>query len=85
MTAGLPIPTDWEWVQLRVVAGMSPLRLGEAFSAELMDTWVCSLPPEEQIVRWKFVSPSGRTFTQDAQYVGDWHWRVSFSPTEAGP
>src|SRR5919202_1680376 len=39
----------------------------------------------EQIVRWKFVSPSGRTFTQDAQYVGDWHWRVSFSPTEAGP
>jgi hypothetical protein len=74
----------WNSVQARVMAASEPLVLGEMFTAELIDTWVRSAPPEEQKVPWVFVSPTGFLHEVEADYQGDYRWAVRFEPNELG-
>jgi len=82
--AGAPIPSKWEWLEVRLTAAADPVVLGEAFTAELRDTWVTTGPPEEQRVIWTFVSPTGVRHDVPAEYVGDNTWKVEFFPDELG-
>ena len=74
----------WSSVQVRVIASSDPVALGEMFTAELRDTWIRSAPPEEQEVRWRFVSPTGFLHEVRAEYQGDYRWLVLFEPNELG-
>lgn len=79
-----PEALDWTWLEVRLDAYVNPLPLGEAFTAELRDTWVTTGPREEQEVLWTFTSPSGIENTVLATYAGDSRWRVRFVPEEIG-
>jgi len=81
---GSPIRGDWEWLEVKLTAAASPVILGEAFTAELRDTWVITGPPESQQVLWTFVSPTGVRHDVPAEYVGDNRWKVEFFPDELG-
>lgn len=80
---GLLAP-EGDRLRVRVVAGEDPVSLGDAFTAEIRDTWVLTGPPEEQRVSWTFASPSGMVRSVNAEYVGDYTWRVRFVPEEPG-
>lgn len=82
--AGAPIHSEWEWLEVRLTAAVEPVILGEAFTAELRDTWVRTGPPAEQRVVWTFISPTGIRHDVLAQYVGDNTWKVEFVPDELG-
>ena len=84
-SAQLPFRSDWDWIQVRLIAGARPVSLGEEFTAQLRDTWIRSRAPEEQIVPWIFISPSGGYDTLLAEYRGDNTWGVSYRPEEPGP
>jgi hypothetical protein len=83
-SAALPVDADWDWVELRVRAARNPVVLGEAFETRLRDTWVRTAPPEEQDVRFTFVSPRGTTHEASAHYTGDYTWEIRFEPDEIG-
>jgi hypothetical protein len=82
--ADFPLQRDWSWAEVRVDAYVNPLPVGQAFRAELRDTWVTTGPPEDQEVPWTFLSPSGSRHKVAAEYLGDWRWRVTFTPQELG-
>jgi peptidoglycan/xylan/chitin deacetylase (PgdA/CDA1 family)/glycosyltransferase involved in cell wall biosynthesis len=73
-----------EKARIRLLAASRPLHLGEEFRSEIMDTWVISGPPEEQIVEWTFVSPSGTLHRLESGYRGGFRWEVAFRPREIG-
>ena len=75
----------WNWVQITLVAAHDPVTLGHPFVAELKNTWVRTGPPEEQLVPWTFVSPSGKKTEIQARYEGKNRWSVEFLPDELGP
>jgi len=75
---------EWDSVQVRVTAASNVVALGKEFTAELMNTWVRSAPPEEQAVPWKFTSPAGFGHEVGAEYLGDFRWLVRFEPNELG-
>jgi hypothetical protein len=79
-----PLEVDWEWFEVRIAAVRNPVCLGDAFEAELRDTWTPTGRPEEQEVAWRFVSPTGEEHNVLAEYGGDWRWRVRFRPLEVG-
>lgn len=85
LDAGRPVDHDWAWAQARVVAAPDPVRLGEAFTAEHSDTWIRTAPPEDQLIRWVFTSPTGVEHHVLASYSGENLWSVSFTPDELGP
>jgi len=80
----LPFKPEGEWFQLRALAMPDPLELGAPFEAELADTWILTGPPEGQSVLWHFESPSGIAHRVEAEYSGQYRWRVSFTPDEPG-
>ncbi len=82
--AGSPTRGDWEWLQVRLTAAADPVILGQAFTAELRDTWVITGPPESQQVLWTFVSPTGVRHDVQAEYIGENSWKVEFYPDELG-
>ena len=82
--AKYPQASKGSWVEVRLEACVNPLPFGSAFIAEIQDTWVTTGPPEEQEVKWTFVSPSGRQYTSLAEYRGDSRWRIYFVPKEFG-
>jgi hypothetical protein len=84
-SAELPFASEWDWIQVRLIAGSRPVSLGEEFTAQLRDTWIRSRAPEEQIVPWIFNSPSGNYDTLFAEYRGDNTWGVRYRPEEPGP
>ncbi|MEJ2239036.1 MAG: DUF5060 domain-containing protein, partial [Gemmatimonadales bacterium] len=90
-TAGTLTPVSqhliapWNWVQVTLVAAHDPVILGQPFVAELKNTWVRTGPPEEQLVPWTFISPSGTTTEIQARYEGKNRWTVEFLPDELGP
>jgi hypothetical protein len=84
-TAAQHVIEPWNWVQVTLVAGHDPVILGQPFEAELKNTWVRTAPPEEQVVPWTFVSPSGKSTLVLAQYEGENRWTVEFKPDELGP
>ena len=69
---------------LRVVAACDPIAIGDRFTSSFRNTWVISGPPEEQVVRWTFQSPTGKQHTVDAPYTNDFTWTVDFEPDEIG-
>jgi hypothetical protein len=71
-------------LDVRVEAAADPVPLGGAFVAGFRDTWVRSAPPEDQIVRWTFRSPTGVQREVKAEYVGEYRWQVRFEPRELG-
>ncbi|MEJ2237987.1 MAG: hypothetical protein P8X82_06790 [Gemmatimonadales bacterium] len=71
-------------IRTRVVAAEDPVRLGEPFVAELVNTWVRSAPPEEQRVPWIFWSPTGVVHELEAEYQGEYRWIARFRPNELG-
>ncbi|UCG85406.1 MAG: DUF5060 domain-containing protein [Gemmatimonadota bacterium] len=75
----------WDRIELTVVAAHDPVILGDAFEAGLKDTWVRTGSPEDQIVPWTFVAPSGRRVEIEARYEGDNRWGIEFYPDEIGP
>lgn len=79
-----PRPIEEGPLAIRIQAQHDPLPIGESFTAELRDTWVRTGPAEEQHVRWVFDAPSGRRHVVRAEYIGDYRWRVEFSPEELG-
>ncbi len=79
-----PLRADWNWLDVRLTAVIDPIVLGEAFTAELRDTWVRTQPPEQQDVLWTFTSPLGQSYSVRAAYQGDYQWRVRFHPPELG-
>lgn len=83
--AELPFDAQWDWIQIRVLAVRRPVDLGRQFTAELRDAWIRTAAPEDQLVPWSFVSPSGVTDTVLAEYRGDFTWGVQFRPEEPGP
>jgi len=83
-SVGAPIRGEWEWLEVRLTAAADPVVLGEAFTAELRDTWVTTGPPAEQRVIWTFISPTGIRHDVRAHYVGDNTWKVEFFPDELG-
>src|SRR5690606_15642897 len=82
--AGSPTRGDWEWLQVRLTAAADRVILGQAFTAELRDTWVITGPPESQQVLWTFVSPTGVRHDVQAEYIGENSWKVEFYPDERG-
>jgi hypothetical protein len=82
--ATLPVRVDWDWYEVRLRAVHDPVVLGQAFQDDVRDTWVVSGPREKQLVPWNFISPSGRRFQSNAQYVDFSHWLIRFEPTEIG-
>lgn len=79
-----PFQSRWDWIEVRLLAAVDPLVLGRPFTSAIHDTWIRTAPPEQQVVRWVFVSPSGVSDTVLAQYHGDDSWVVSFTPNELG-
>jgi len=77
-------PED-DQIQIAVGAFSRPLTLGDTFTASLRDTWIRTAPPDEQTVRWTFVSPTGNKHLKKADYKGDWRWAIEFTPDETGP
>lgn len=71
-------------IDIRVVAGIEPLPLGENFQAEFHDTWILTARPEEQKVPFVFLSPEGQRHEVLARYAGDFRWSVDFAPTSLG-
>jgi len=84
-TVGPLFVTEGGLLDLRITAARNRVSLGEAFHAELRDTWVATAPPEEQSVLWTFVAPSGSEQVAEASYKGDFRWAVAFVPDEIGP
>ncbi len=84
MPATLPVPVEWDWVDVRLAAVTDPHAPGDVFQAEIRDTWVRTAPPETQNVVWTFSSPSGVVHTTRALYLGDHRWKVRFLPDEIG-
>jgi hypothetical protein len=82
--AGPPFAADWDWLELRLTAAREPVVIGRAFQTSLHDTWVLTAPPEQQEVRFTFVSPRGEKHKATARYAGDWTWRIAFTPDELG-
>ena len=80
-----PFQQAWDWMEIRLWAGSNPVLLGEPFESEFADTWVRTRAPEDQVVPWVFVSPTGMTHTVHADYLGDYHWKTKFLPDEVGP
>ncbi len=74
----------WDAFELRITAATHPIELGDAFVAELRDTWVRNAPPEDQSVAWQFVAPTGETFASEGAYRGDFTWRMEFRPQVPG-
>jgi hypothetical protein len=72
-------------MELRVTAAPDPVALGTSFEATLRDTWSRTGEPEDQVVRWRFTSPTGVAREVDAEYRGDYRWAVDFQPEELGP
>ena len=75
---------DADAFEVRVAAVVNPIELGEAFEAELEETWTTRGPPEEQEVLWSFVSPSGVEHEIPGEYQGGFRWKVGFVPDELG-
>jgi hypothetical protein len=71
-------------LSVRLSATRSAVARGQAFEGAFRDTWVTSAPPEEQQVTFTFVAPSGDVHRTQAQYQGDYTWKVSFPPDELG-
>ncbi len=80
-----PFQGAWDWMEIRLWAGSNPVLLGEPFESEFSDTWVRTRAPEDQVIPWVFVSPTGVTHTVHADYLGDYHWKTKFLPDEVGP
>jgi len=78
------VRSEWDSVEMRVTAASNVVALGKEFTAEVMNTWVRSAPPEEQVVPWRFVSPTGFVHEVEAEYLGDYRWLVRFEPNELG-
>ncbi|MBW2240971.1 MAG: hypothetical protein JRH01_03215 [Deltaproteobacteria bacterium] len=76
--------TDWDWLEVRVLAARNPVAFGTAFETEIRDTWIRTKAPEEQRVPFRFVAPSGTLHRVDATYLGDFRWAVAFEPPELG-
>lgn len=85
LSAAVPVRRDWDSVEVRVSAATYPLALGDTFAPVFRDTWVRTAPPEEQVVQWTFVSPTGVKHEVRSAYIGDSRWRSSFVPDELGP
>jgi len=81
---GKPFRVRKEIVGLQVTAAHEPVLLGSAFEAELSETWVVAVPPEQQMVAWVFISPTGKKHKIPAAYQGRFRWRVQFHPDEIG-
>jgi hypothetical protein len=75
----------WDWFEVKLVAADDPVTLGWPFVAEFRDTRVRTAPPEDQVVDWLFVAPSGTRHAVRAAYAGDYTWRIEFVPDEIGP
>lgn len=71
-------------IDVRVIAGIEPLPLGESFQAEFHDTWILTAKPEEQKVPFVFLSPEGQQHEVTARYAGDFRWSIDFTPTSLG-
>jgi hypothetical protein len=84
-TGSQHVMKQWNWVHVTLVAGHDPVILGQPFAAELKDTWVRTGPPEQQLVPWTFISPSGMRKEIQARYEGENRWTVEFQPDELGP
>ena len=78
------VEVAWDWLEVRLDAVRNRATLGVPFEAEFRDTWVKTGPPETQRVPWIFDAPSGSQHEILATYVGDYRWRVRFSPWELG-
>jgi hypothetical protein len=83
-TASYPFEGSGDWFQVRLLAMPDPVALGDTFEAELADTWVLTGPPEKQSVPWIFESPTGVIHKVEAEYSGQYRWRISFKPDEPG-
>lgn len=79
-----PFVADWEWIQIRLSAVADPVVMGQAFVAQLRDTWVVTRPPETQDVLWTFISPTSKAYRVSAVYQSDYLWQVHFQPEELG-
>lgn len=79
-----PLELQESSVEICLDTWSNPVPLGEPFTAAIRDTWVTTAPPEAQKVLWTFRSPSGDEKTVQADYEGDWLWRVRFVPDELG-
>jgi hypothetical protein len=71
-------------LSVRLSATQSAVTRGQAFEDSFRDTWVTSGPPEEQQVTFTFVAPSGDVHRTQAEFQGDYTWKVSFPPDELG-
>jgi hypothetical protein len=71
-------------LELRLLAARNPVYLGADFRTGLEDTWVTSGPPENQVVEWSFVSPSGMIHRRTSTYTGGYRWDVSVRANEIG-
>lgn len=80
-----PFQRAWDWMEIRLWAASDTVMLGEPFQSEFADTWVRTRAPEDQVVPWIFVSPTGVVHTVHADYLGDYHWKMNFLPDEVGP
>ena len=73
-----------DWIDVRLTAACDPVLLGDPFEAELRDTWIRTVAPEQREVPWAFVSPVGVVHRVAARYEGGYRWSVRFVPDEAG-
>jgi len=83
-TTGPIVADEDQTIELRAVAALHPVALGQPFETTLRDTWIRTAPPEEQELRYTLVSPSGKRFEKIAHYEGDYRFSLSFLPEELG-
>jgi len=79
-----PFQSAWDWLEVRLLAATDPVVLGQPFTSTIEDTWIRTAAPEEQVVPWVFISPSGELDTVIASYRGRDRWSVAFTPEELG-
>lgn len=78
------VPAAAGHLEVRVIAAPAPLALGQAFRTQLRESWIYAAAPDDKMVRFTFISPTGIEQQRQAAYNGGSRWSVEFVPDELG-
>jgi hypothetical protein len=71
--------------EIRISTATNQVRAGERIFISLLETWAPLVErPEDLIVRFQFISPSGRLLSVTARHVGQYRYVADFLPDEIG-
>lgn len=76
--------SEWQKIDLRVIAAESPVFEGSTFSTRYRDTWIYHFDLGDKPFKWIFISPSGARHAFQAEKAEDFYWKINFEPDETG-